>query len=51
MVGRIIVGQPGKSSADRLLPQVAGGEPIPAIALQAFPAVDDIMRREFVRRS
>jgi plastocyanin len=50
MVGRIIVGQPGRSPDDHPLSQGTGGEPIPEIALQAFPAVDDIMRQGVVRR-
>jgi plastocyanin len=50
MVGRIIVGQPGPSSASRLSAQAAGGESIPEIALQAFPSVDEIMRQGVVRR-
>ena len=49
MVGRIIVGQPGRSAADSLR-ALSGGEPIPEIALQAFPSVDEIMRRGIVRR-
>ncbi|WP_371681987.1 plastocyanin/azurin family copper-binding protein [Microvirga sp. 17 mud 1-3] len=51
MVGRIIVGQPGPPPAASVSAQAAGGEPIPDIALQAFPAVDDIMRRGIVRRT
>ncbi|MFC5486509.1 hypothetical protein [Microvirga aerilata] len=50
MVGRIIVGQLGRSPDDHPLSQGTGLEPIPEIALQAFPAVDDIMRRGIVRR-
>ncbi len=50
MVGRIIVGRPSPSSARHLSAQAAGGEPIPEIALQAFPSVDEIMRRGIVRR-
>jgi plastocyanin len=50
MVGRIIVGQPGRSSSLSLSAQTAGGEPIPEIALRAFPSVDEIMRRGVVRR-
>jgi plastocyanin len=49
MVGRIIVGQPGRSPLDSLSAQAAGGEPIPEIALRAFPSVDEIMRRGVVR--
>jgi hypothetical protein len=37
MVGRIIVGQPGQSPAANVSAQAAGGEPIPEIALRAFP--------------
>jgi plastocyanin len=50
MVGRIIVGQPGPSSASRLSAQAAGGESIPEIALQAFPSVDEIIRQGVVMR-
>jgi plastocyanin len=49
MVGRIIVGKPDRSSVDRLPTQTAGGEPIPEVALRAFPSVDEIMRRGIVR--
>jgi plastocyanin len=49
MVGRIIVGRPDSSSAIRLAAKVAGGEPIPEIALRSFPTVDEIMRRGIVR--
>jgi plastocyanin len=49
MVGRIIVGRPDPSSANRLSAQAAGGEPLPEIALRAFPPVDEIMRRGIVR--
>jgi plastocyanin len=51
MVGRIIVGQPGRSPAASVSPQAVGGEPLPEIALQAFPPVDEIMRRGIVGRS
>jgi plastocyanin len=51
MVGRIIVGQPGRPPAASVSAQAAGGAPIPDIALQAFPSVDDIMRRGSVRRT
>jgi hypothetical protein len=51
MVGRIIVGQPGRSSATSVSTQAAGGEPIPEIALQAFPSIDEIMRQGIVRRA
>jgi plastocyanin len=51
MVGRIIVGRPDRAPDDGLLPQAAGEDSIPAIALQAFPAVADIMRRGIVRCS
>ena len=50
MVGRIIVARPGSSPANRLSAQAAGEEPIPEIALRAFPSVDEIMRRGLVRR-
>ncbi len=49
MVGRIIVGEPDRSSIDSLSAQAAGGEPIPEMALQAFPSVDEIMRQGVVR--
>jgi plastocyanin len=51
MVGRIIVGQPGRPPAASVSAQAAGGAPIPDIALQAFPSVDEIMRRGSVRRT
>jgi plastocyanin len=51
MVGRIIAGQPGRAPAASVSAQAAGGEPIPDIALQAFPAVADIMRRGIVKRT
>jgi plastocyanin len=51
MVGRIIVGQPDRSPADTLSVQTAGGEPIPEIALRAFPSIDEIMRRGVIRRA
>lgn len=51
MVGRIIVGRPGRSSATSVSTQAAGGEPIPEIALHAFPPVDEIMRQGTVRRT
>jgi plastocyanin len=49
MVGRIIVGQPDRSPAADPSGQAAGGEPIPEIALRAFPSVAEIMRRGIVR--
>jgi plastocyanin len=49
MVGRIIVGRPDRSPAADPSGQAAGGEPIPEIALRAFPAIDEIMRRGIVR--
>ncbi|WP_244510675.1 cupredoxin domain-containing protein [Microvirga guangxiensis] len=51
MVGRINVGQPGRSSVYSVFTQAAGGEAIPEIALQAFPPVDEIMRQGIVRRT
>lgn len=51
MVGRIIVGQPGQSRNDSASMQPAGGEPIPEIALRAFPSVDEIMNRGVVTRA
>jgi plastocyanin len=50
MVGRIIVGEPGQSPVGGVTAQAAGGEPIPEIALLAFPSVDEIMRQSIVRR-
>lgn len=41
MVGRVIVGDPTKSPS----PGSEGGEPVPEVALQAFPTVEEIMRR------
>jgi hypothetical protein len=49
MVGRIVVGDPGRSGADGFPVRAAGGEPIPDIALQAFPSVEEIMVRGVVR--
>jgi plastocyanin len=49
MVGRIIVGQPDRSPSASLSAQAAGGEPIPEMALRAFPSVDEIMRQGVVR--
>jgi plastocyanin len=46
MVGRIIVGRP----SGRRPAEAAGGQPIPEIALRAFPSVDEIMRRGIVKR-
>ncbi|WP_246728427.1 plastocyanin/azurin family copper-binding protein [Microvirga terricola] len=51
MVGRIVVGQPGMSSADSLPTQAPGGEPIPDIALRAFPSIETIMKQGVVRPS
>ena len=49
MVGRIIVGQPGRSSTSSSSTPPAGSEPVPESALRAFPPVDEIMRRGIVR--
>jgi plastocyanin len=49
MVGRLVVGKPGGSTAEGLPPEAAGGEPVPDIALQAFPSVEEIMARGVVR--
>jgi len=49
MVGRIIVGQPGRSSTSSSSAHPAGSEPLPESALRAFPPVDEIMRRGIVR--
>lgn len=51
MVGRIVVGWPDTSSADHLPVQAVGQDPIPEIALKAFPAVEEIMKRGVVRPS
>jgi hypothetical protein len=45
MVGRIVVGRPGNPLKE------SAGQAIPDIALQAFPSVDEIMRRGAVRRT
>lgn len=50
MVGRIIVGDPGRSPVGSLPAQAAGREPIPEIALRAFPSIDEIMRRGMIKR-
>jgi plastocyanin len=49
MVGRIIVGQPGRSSTSSTSTQPTGSEPVPESALRAFPPVNEIMRRGIVR--
>lgn len=51
MVGRVIVGQPDRSSSDSLSAQATGGDSIPEIALRAFPSIDEIMRQGIVRRA
>lgn len=51
MVGRIVVGEPNRSAAESLPSQGTGGEPIPDIALGAFPSIDEIMRHGIVRRA
>ena len=48
MVGRIVVGQPGDKPA--ISQDNAGNEPVPEVALRAFPNVDDILRWGMVRR-
>jgi hypothetical protein len=49
MVGRIIVGhptgQPAAGEASR------GTEPVPEVALRAFPPVDEILRQGIVRHT
>jgi plastocyanin len=50
MVGRLVVGRPGRSLADGLPTRSGGGEPIPEIALRAFPSIDEIMRRGMIKR-
>jgi plastocyanin len=49
MVGRIVVGQPGRSPTSSSSTQPAGSEPVPESALRALPAVDEIMRQGIVR--
>jgi plastocyanin len=51
MVGRIVVGDPGRSGADRFPVEAAGGESIPDIALRAFPSVAEIVKRGVVRHA
>jgi len=51
MVGRIIVGQPGRSSTSSASTQPTGSEPVPESALRAFPPVNEIMRRGIVRHA
>jgi plastocyanin len=46
MVGRIVVGHPPEASFP---PSQEGSEPVPEIALRAFPSVDEIVRRRLVR--
>jgi len=46
MVGRIIVGHPGKSP-----PRMSEAQALPEVALQAFPSIEEIMQRGTVRRS
>jgi plastocyanin len=50
MVGRIIVGQPGRPPTDSLSAQAEGGEPLPDIALRALPSIDEIMRKGVINR-
>ncbi|PVE23596.1 hypothetical protein DC522_14970 [Microvirga sp. KLBC 81] len=50
MVGRIVVGRPDRSRSSSLSAQAAGGEPVPEIALRAFPSIDEIMRRGIIKR-
>ncbi len=49
MVGRIVVGEPAADFA--FPPPGAGLEPLPEIALGAFPAVADILAKGVVRRT
>jgi plastocyanin len=46
MVGRIVVGHPGSRPSG-----VAASQALPGIALQAFPSIDEIVRRGAVRRT
>ncbi len=48
MVGRIVVGHPGRSPAASVSAQ-AGGD-IPEIALRAFPSIEEIMDRGVIQR-
>jgi plastocyanin len=47
MVGRIVV---GRSDTQAGADAQAGTDTLPEIALRAFPAVDDILRRGIIRR-
>jgi plastocyanin len=51
MVGRIIVGRPGRIPIDGSSAQSVSGEFIPEIALRALPSVDEIMRQGIVKHS
>jgi plastocyanin len=51
MVGRIIVGRPDNSWAERLSTGAEGTAPIPEVALRALPPVEEIMRQGSVRRT
>ena len=46
MVGRIIVGNAGSPPPDG-----SAAQALPDIALQAFPSIDEIMRKGIVRRT
>jgi plastocyanin len=53
MVGRIIVGRPSGPHSDSTASRATGegADPIPEVALRAFPSVDEIMQRGIVRRT
>jgi plastocyanin len=48
MVGRIVVGHPGR---EKLAVSQEGAEPLPEIALGAFPSVGEIISQGLVQRS
>jgi plastocyanin len=49
MVGRIVVGEPPKDGWWRT-PLLAKDPNLPEVALQTFPAIDDVIRKRIVRR-
>ncbi|PWJ80506.1 plastocyanin [Pseudaminobacter salicylatoxidans] len=52
MVGRIVVGDPAENDWDLAMPQNPESEgALPQIALDNFPAVDEIMKKGIVRRA
>ena len=48
MVGRIVIGRPGE---EKPTTSQEGTEPVPEVALRAFPSVDEIIRSGLVTRS